>query len=176
MILRNSTKSIPRQLIGFILKIYRGLLRDRTTTSKLQESVMISSRPSPSKVRRSALHDDWNACKTVTSDRAYKGPRLLYAVSSMTDQTSLYERSSRCKGVPMQLGYSTLLIHDHIIADYMAHPQATAFDLTMMGVLAGKERKEENWQGFLASARFKIIEIWTSTPANQSIIQAEWET
>ncbi|KAJ3566872.1 hypothetical protein NPX13_g6972 [Xylaria arbuscula] len=76
----------------------------------------------------------------------------------------------------MQVGYSTLLINDHIIADHMAHPQATGLDLTVMGLAAGRERKEEDWRKLLASAGFTIVKIWTSTLGSQGIIEAERKT
>lgn len=75
----------------------------------------------------------------------------------------------------MTPGYSTLLIHDHIAHDTLAHPHATAYDMTMMGMVAGGERREADWQKLLKSAGYKIVKIWTSPQAIQGIIEAELE-
>ena len=73
----------------------------------------------------------------------------------------------------MTPGYSKLLVHDHIIPEDHPHPQATAYDLTMMVKVAAEERSESQWYELLGSAGFKVIKIWTSPLAAQSIIEAE---
>ncbi len=74
----------------------------------------------------------------------------------------------------MTPGYSTLLIHDHVISEGMlAHPHATAFDLTMMVVVAGEERTEVRWGNLLKDAGFEVRKIWRSPKAAQCIIEAE---
>ncbi|KAL2824851.1 S-adenosyl-L-methionine-dependent methyltransferase [Aspergillus cavernicola] len=50
----------------------------------------------------------------------------------------------------MTPGYSTLLIHDHIAPRALAHPHTTAYDLTMMVMVAGTERTEGHWEALLA--------------------------
>ncbi|KAK7182858.1 hypothetical protein DPSP01_011978 [Paraphaeosphaeria sporulosa] len=70
-------------------------------------------------------------------------------------------------------GYSTLLIHDHIAPRERAHPHTTAYDLTMMVMVAGTERTEAQWQELLQSEGYKVVKIWTSPLAVQSIIEAE---
>ena len=70
-------------------------------------------------------------------------------------------------------GYSTLLIHDHIAAEQLAHPHATAYDLTMMVMVAGGERTEADWRKLLNSAGYRVVKIWTSPLAIQGIIEAE---
>lgn len=73
----------------------------------------------------------------------------------------------------MTPGYSTLLIHDHIAPDALAHPHATAYDLTMMVMVAGGERRESDWHALLGSAGYTIKKIWRSQLAIQGIIEAE---
>lgn len=73
----------------------------------------------------------------------------------------------------MKPGYSTLLIHDHIAAEALAHSHATAYDLTMMVMVAGGERRESDWHKLLNSAGFSIKKIWRSPLAIQGIIEAE---
>lgn len=70
-------------------------------------------------------------------------------------------------------GYSSLLIHDHIAAEQLAHPHATAYDLTMMVMVAGGERTEAEWRKLLNSAGYRVVKIWNSPMAIQGIIEAE---
>ena len=73
----------------------------------------------------------------------------------------------------MKPGYSTLLIHDNVQKEGPPQPHATAYDLTMMINVAGEERSEAHWKELLKSAGFKVIKIWSSPSAAQSIIEAE---
>ncbi|KAJ0108716.1 hypothetical protein J7T55_011206 [Diaporthe amygdali] len=70
-------------------------------------------------------------------------------------------------------GYSKLLIHDHIAPEAVAHPHTTAYDLTMMVMVAGEERSETHWKALLKSAGYRMIKIWSSPLAVQRIIEAE---
>ncbi|KAI0204036.1 S-adenosyl-L-methionine-dependent methyltransferase [Astrocystis sublimbata] len=70
-------------------------------------------------------------------------------------------------------GYSTLLVHDHIAPRALAHPHTTAYDLTMMVMVAGKERTEEHWRELLESTGYVVKNIWTSPLTVQGIIEAE---
>ena len=73
----------------------------------------------------------------------------------------------------MKPGYSKLLVHDHIAPESLAHPHTTAYDLTMMVMVAGVERSEAHWNKLLKSAGYKVLKIWTSPLAVQRIIEAE---
>ncbi|KAI1159583.1 S-adenosyl-L-methionine-dependent methyltransferase [Nemania serpens] len=70
-------------------------------------------------------------------------------------------------------GFSNLLVHDHIAPRALAHPHTTAYDLTMMVMVAGKERTEEHWRKLLKSAGYAVKRIWTSLLTVQGIIEAE---
>jgi len=70
-------------------------------------------------------------------------------------------------------GYSKVLIHDHIAPKALAHPHTTAYDLTMMVMVAGEERSEDSWNALLNSAGYKLVKIWRSPEAVQGIIEAE---
>ncbi|KAL8640803.1 MAG: hypothetical protein Q9228_002317 [Teloschistes exilis] len=70
-------------------------------------------------------------------------------------------------------GYSKLLVHDHVLPESRPHPQATAYDLTMMVKVSALERSESMWRELLLKAGFAIIKIWTSSLMTQSIIEAE---
>ncbi|KAI4592216.1 hypothetical protein KJ359_011455 [Pestalotiopsis sp. 9143b] len=73
----------------------------------------------------------------------------------------------------MKAGYSKLLVHDHVVRESLAHPQATAYDLTIMVQAAGVERTENHWRQLLQSAGFRVVNIWSSPLAVQSVIEAE---
>lgn len=73
----------------------------------------------------------------------------------------------------MTPGYSKLLIHDYVLPEDHPNPQATAYDLTMMVKVAAMERNESAWHGLLGSAGFKVVKIWKSRLATQSVIEAE---
>jgi hypothetical protein len=70
-------------------------------------------------------------------------------------------------------GYSRLLIHDHVVPETSAHPHATAYDLTMMVLVAGQERTETEWRILLESVGYKVIQVWRSPLAAQAIIEAD---
>lgn len=72
----------------------------------------------------------------------------------------------------MDPSFSRLLIHEHVIQRFHPHPEATAFDLTMMVKVAGKERSEADWRTLLESAGFEILMIWGSPLSARSIIEA----
>ena len=73
----------------------------------------------------------------------------------------------------MTTGYSKLLIHDHVLPERNSHPQATAYDLTMMVKVSAFERTELMWRELLRSVGFNVIRIWNSPLATQSVIEAE---
>ncbi|KAI1379218.1 S-adenosyl-L-methionine-dependent methyltransferase [Hypoxylon crocopeplum] len=73
----------------------------------------------------------------------------------------------------MAPGYSKLLVHDHVLPAHDSHPQATAYDLAMMVKVSAFERTEAMWADLLASVGFRILKIWGSPLATQSVIEAE---
>lgn len=70
-------------------------------------------------------------------------------------------------------GYSKVLIHDHIAPNLKAHPHTSAYDLTMMVMVAGEERSEDSWNALLQSAGYQLVKVWRSPDAVQGIIEAE---
>jgi len=75
----------------------------------------------------------------------------------------------------MKHGYSKLLLNEIVVLDRIStsSPQVTSFDLAMMGLCAAQERTELMWRTLLGRAGFKVIKIWTSEAAVESIIEAE---
>lgn len=103
-----------------------------------------------------------------------KGARAYYMHAVLHDWSDEPARKilEMQKGA-MTPGYSTLLIHDHIAPEALAHPHTTAYDLSMMVMVAGKERTESQWRELLRSAGYDVVRIWTSPLAVQGIIEAE---
>ena len=73
----------------------------------------------------------------------------------------------------LKAGYSRLLVHDHVVPEMEAHPHATSYDLTMMVMVAGKERTETEWRGLLGEAGYRVVRVWRSALAAQAILEAE---
>lgn len=76
----------------------------------------------------------------------------------------------------LQPGYSKLLIHDYVVPEMLVHPHTTAYDLTMMVLVAGEERTESRWRELLKSAGYDVVKVWRSVQGAQSIIEAEVAT
>ncbi|KAI0538019.1 O-methyltransferase-domain-containing protein [Xylaria digitata] len=67
-------------------------------------------------------------------------------------------------------GFSNLLVYNYIAPWALARPHATAYDLTMMVVVAGKERTEENWRELLKSAEYAVKRIRTFILTVQGVV------
>lgn len=105
-----------------------------------------------------------------------KGARAYYMHGVLHDWSDEPARKIlEMQRAAMKPGYSKLLIHDHIAPEALAHPHTTAYDLTMMVMVAGVERSEAHWSTLLKSAGYKFLRVWTSPLAVQGIIEAELE-
>lgn len=136
----------------------RVVLQDRTD--------VVANAICPPAVRKMA-HDFFN-------EQPVKGARLYYmhgVIHDWSDKPAL-EILKQIRSA-MKPGYSKLLVHDHVVQDEGAHPHATAYDLTMMVKVAGQERTEAMWRTLLGAAGFRVLKIWTSPLAAQSIVEAE---
>ncbi|KAA8644045.1 hypothetical protein EYZ11_004480 [Aspergillus tanneri] len=103
-----------------------------------------------------------------------KGARSYYLHGVIHDWADKEARQILCHlRDAMTKGYSKLLVHDHILPERSAHPQATAYDLTMMVKVSAFERTESMWKELLRSVGFNTITIWNSPLATQSVIEVE---
>ncbi|KAI9370225.1 S-adenosyl-L-methionine-dependent methyltransferase [Aspergillus egyptiacus] len=125
-----------------------------------------------------ALAECPSAVQTMVHDfftpQPVKGARAYYLHGVLHDWADAPARailSQLRQG--MQAGYSKLLVHDHVLPDQDPHPQATAYDLTMMVKVSAFERTEAMWQELLASVGFRVVQVWSSPVATQSVIEAE---
>ncbi|KAF6841062.1 o-methyltransferase [Colletotrichum musicola] len=73
----------------------------------------------------------------------------------------------------MTPGYSRLLIHDHVDVLGPAKPQAAAFDIQMMALVAGRERSEEDWRSLLGSVGMRFLGVWEREGAAHCVIEVE---
>ncbi|KAL8824773.1 MAG: hypothetical protein Q9170_008049, partial [Blastenia crenularia] len=132
----------------------------------------------PEVVQRSKCPDPVNKMGyDFFTPQPVKGARVYYMHGVLHDWS---EQPAR-KILEMQRdaltpGYSTLLIHDHIVPNNHPHPHTTAYDLTMMVMVAGEERTETHWHQLLESAGYEIVKIWRSPKAVQGIIEAQVAT
>ncbi|KAF9873973.1 hypothetical protein CkaCkLH20_08707 [Colletotrichum karsti] len=103
-----------------------------------------------------------------------KGARAYYMHSILHDWSDEPARKIlQMQKDAMTPEYSSLLLHDHIDVEGPANPQATAFDIQMMAMVAGRERTEKDWRDLLESVGLAIVKIWTIPSAPQSIIEAK---
>ncbi|KAI2465128.1 S-adenosyl-L-methionine-dependent methyltransferase [Annulohypoxylon bovei var. microspora] len=129
----------------------------------------------PDVVQRTKCPDDVNKVGyDFFTPQPIKGARAYYMHGVLHDWSEEPARKIlEMQKEAMKPGYSTLLIHDHIASETLAHPHTTAYDLTMMVMVAGVERQEVHWQALLKSAGYKLVRIWRSPLAVQGVIEAE---
>ncbi|WQF84394.1 Putative O-methyltransferase domain, S-adenosyl-L-methionine-dependent methyltransferase superfamily [Colletotrichum destructivum] len=129
------------------------------------ESV-IQSAELPESINKIAY--DFFSPQPVMGARAYFMHSILHDWSDESARTILTMQRNA-----MKPGFSKLLIHDHVVPESLAHPQATAFDFQMMAMVAGQERSEGHWRALLESVGLRVVRIWTLESAVHSIIEAE---
>ncbi|KAL8923979.1 MAG: hypothetical protein Q9208_004263 [Pyrenodesmia sp. 3 TL-2023] len=128
----------------------------------------------PEVVRRSKCPDPVNKMGyDFFTPQPIRGARVYYMHGVLHD----WPDEPACRILKMQKdaltpGHSTLLIHDHIVSEAPVHPHTTAYDLTMMVMVAGEERTEAKWRQLLMSAGYEMVKIWKSPMAVQGIIEA----
>lgn len=132
-------------------------LQDRADVVKLSKC--------PDPVNKVAY--DFFTPQSITGARAYYMHGVLH---DWPDKEA--RRILAMQRLAMTPGYSTLLIHDHITPREKAHQHTTAYDLTMMVMLAGEERSEDKWIALLESEGFELVKIWRSPLTVQGVIEA----
>ncbi|RYP72849.1 hypothetical protein DL769_004364 [Monosporascus sp. CRB-8-3] len=153
--------------IGHDIEKFRKMHPETTSRLYLQDRQEVVKK-SESPVNKQGY--DFFTPQTIKGARAYYMHGVLHDWSNEPARKILEMQ----KGA-LTPGYSKLLIHDHIAPEGMAHPHTTAYDLTMMVMVAGGERTESDWRTLLKSAGYKIVKIWESPLAVQKIIEAELE-
>lgn len=73
----------------------------------------------------------------------------------------------------MTPGYSKLLLYEMVIPDRGAQGNSTGLDIIMMSLFAACERTTHGWKSPLEGAGFKIVKVWPTEPASESLIEAE---
>ncbi|KAL9602706.1 MAG: hypothetical protein Q9219_001696 [cf. Caloplaca sp. 3 TL-2023] len=103
-----------------------------------------------------------------------KGARAYYMHGVLHDWPDAAARKIlEMQREAMVPGYSTLLIHDHVVPEKgAAHPHTTAYDLTMMVMVAGEERTEGKWRELLEATGYEVVKVWRSSAAVQGVVEA----
>lgn len=73
----------------------------------------------------------------------------------------------------MTRGYSKLLIFEWILPVEGVPLYPALLDITMMSILNGRERSEEDWTALLRAAGLKIVKIHRVRPREEGLIEAE---
>ncbi|KAL9010768.1 MAG: hypothetical protein Q9173_004327 [Seirophora scorigena] len=72
----------------------------------------------------------------------------------------------------MAPGYSKMIINDIVMPQRGASSFATNQDLLMMSIFSSLERTEQLWRDLLHAAGLKILRIWSTEGAVESVIEA----
>lgn len=156
----------------------RLLLQDLPEVVKLAKCpravrVMAHDFSTPQPVR-GELHNYWHMYRLHHISNPSIGARAYYAHGVFHDWSD--EPARQILGHlrdAMSPGYSRLLIHDHVLPTKDFHPHATGYDLAMMVTVSAFERTEPMWTELLDSVGLRVVKIWSSPLATQSVIEAE---
>ncbi|KAK5997733.1 O-methyltransferase af390-400 [Cladobotryum mycophilum] len=103
-----------------------------------------------------------------------KGARVYFmhnVLHDWTDEVAVQILKNVAGG--MERGYSRMLIHESLVSNVKPLARVTTSDLTMMAILAAKERSENEWRALVEEAGLKIIKIWRPAQSVESVIEAE---
>ncbi|KAJ5939000.1 hypothetical protein N7466_002134 [Penicillium verhagenii] len=73
----------------------------------------------------------------------------------------------------MEMGYSKILIEDHIVPDQNAGSRDTLVDMIVMVWCPGIERTRQQWRDLLKSTGLVVTNFWLTEGHSRGIIQAE---
>ncbi|KAJ5945656.1 hypothetical protein N7454_002495 [Penicillium verhagenii] len=73
----------------------------------------------------------------------------------------------------MEMGYSKILIEDHIVTDQNAGSRETLLDMIVMVWCPGIERTRQQWKDLLKSTGLVVTRFWLTEGHSKGIIQAE---
>lgn len=74
----------------------------------------------------------------------------------------------------MKPGYSRLLINEIVMPTSGAYWEATGLDIVMMTQLCAYERTLQDWRRLLEDkAGLRIVQVWSSPKAIESVIECE---
>ncbi|KAL9050422.1 MAG: hypothetical protein Q9162_006636 [Coniocarpon cinnabarinum] len=110
------------------------------------------------------------------SEQPIKGARVYFYHSVLVEHDWPDEKViSILKSVrpAMQPGYSKILLNENIITARQPNQYVTALDLNMISFFATRERDEQAWRRLVDAAGLKIVKIWTSSVAPESIIEVD---
>lgn len=72
----------------------------------------------------------------------------------------------------MKKGYSRLLINDQVIPERDAPYVPVMLDITMMNLLAAKDRSKTQWNELLESEGYVVVSFWSSANGAEGFVEA----
>ena len=110
------------------------------------------------------------------TEQPIKGARSYFMHSVLHDWTDGdCQRILRHLAAAMKSGYSKLLINENVVPDRGADWRITSLDWYMMALASAAERTENEWRELLRSAGLRMVGIWTTDAAVESLIEAVLE-
>lgn len=73
----------------------------------------------------------------------------------------------------MRPGYSTLLLSENVLPEVGCHPHLSAMDLTMMNIVASKERSENDWHALLTEVGLEVLKVHSIPSCLKSVLECE---
>ncbi|KAI4090062.1 MAG: hypothetical protein LQ348_005272 [Seirophora lacunosa] len=113
---------------------------------------------------------DFFTPQPVCGARAYYFRRIFH---DWNDSLSL--KILQKTAAAMAPGYSKMIINDIVMPQRGASSFATNQDLLMMSIFSSLERTEQLWRDLLHAAGLKILRIWSTEGAVESVIEAVLE-
>ncbi|KAK2023005.1 S-adenosyl-L-methionine-dependent methyltransferase, partial [Colletotrichum zoysiae] len=104
----------------------------------------------------------------IKSARAYYMHHIIHDWPDASAQNILEMQKSA-----MKPGYSSLLIHDHVLHDEKNLIGPASLDIALMVSLAGQERTEKQWLALFDSVGLKVIKFWKKPPGTSTVIEVE---
>lgn len=73
----------------------------------------------------------------------------------------------------MTKGHSRLVINEVVLPSKGATLDQTSLDLTMMALVSGRERTEEDWSRLIESCGLRVLGFYHSLASKEAVIEAE---
>lgn len=103
-----------------------------------------------------------------------KGARAYYLHSILHDWEDTHSKIILDHlAAAMKKGYSKLLMNESVVGNTNPHPQSTGLDLTMMAILAAKERSESDFEKLLKGSGLKLTGVYTMPGSVEALVEAE---
>lgn len=113
------------------------------------------------------MHHDFFTPQPVIGARAYFFRQIFHDFSD-TDCRRILQNLRPA----MKKGYSRLLINDQVIPEINAPNVPVMLDMTMMNLLAAKDRSERQWNELMKSEGYEVLGFWSSAGGAEGFVEA----